>query len=784
MPQASSTNRLSNFNNDRCVSTPHINVTGFIDDTYRDNRGTRLEGRIQTRSNKGSSSIDAQLREDFAKIKIAVIEWGEIACSGVHTVDVINRKHNSLCMQIEHKISEVLLKRGDYSLVGELGSLKDRLIGIRKEAKLIARSLQQHEGIVPLGETGSRDYSARNNIVENVFFDDPEDRRYIRQRKEGSILRSNAVRSNDDGSSVVACGPETNGLSPARLAASEVPQTDNDHEQRTMDIDLSQSLTEIIASVHGIQRDPQLGINVISTHTDAWMHAMKSRQQNYEIQLNGFQKNLVTMSIVLQGAESVYEDLQGDVESLKTNSEEVWERLKIDEARMNNLDRFVTRVDNKVNGNFETVNEWFANLAARPNQTEIPREIVDSLREIINDSSPGAEVNRMRNEIMELRESMTTSRYATEGLRGLVVDLSDQVSNVPPTQMLRDESLILREDFNSESSRRECEIVRKGIERMEKQLRQLIRSEIRMDSVDISLIKKYKTVDIPSIQSAIGNIQKSLQRYVKFSGMDSSYCDEIDKLLDDAEIWCLNVDTLYNKEEIHSINTSKGDSNDVGIFLDNAKVTVYEFLEAAEIAYLGWVNSVQKANRMYNRHLSEEIKSKLINMSDSYAEMKQWLILNYGGVSRIINDVINDLSRKNKPTSTNSLGKFTFYAHISGVLQRLERLSKVDEISPIELETCLYSRATLSSLSLILPKETYSDWISEMTKAGLDYKNPMGTVAYSVFKNLCIVERNKSEGARGAEKIHSPKTKPRSPKPQISPRPKPKSIHQVSEEWR
>ena len=30
MPQASSTNRLSNFNNDRCVSTPHINVTVLL----------------------------------------------------------------------------------------------------------------------------------------------------------------------------------------------------------------------------------------------------------------------------------------------------------------------------------------------------------------------------------------------------------------------------------------------------------------------------------------------------------------------------------------------------------------------------------------------------------------------------------------------------------------------------------------------------------------------------------------------------------------------------------
>ena len=83
----------------------------------------------------------------------------------------------------------------------------------------------------------------------------------------------------------MACGLDTNGSSPARLAALEVLQFSDAPEQRSMEIDLSQSLTEIIASVHGVQKDPQLGINVISTHTDAWMHAMKSRQTNYEEQL-------------------------------------------------------------------------------------------------------------------------------------------------------------------------------------------------------------------------------------------------------------------------------------------------------------------------------------------------------------------------------------------------------------------------------------------------------------------------------------------------------------------
>ena len=170
---------------------------------------------------------------------------------------------------------------------------------------------------------------------------------------------------------------------------------------------------------------------------------------------------------------------------------------------------------------------------------------------------------------------------------------------------------------------------------------------------------------------------------------------------------------LYNKAEIHSINTIKGDTADV-VFSDSAKVSVYKFLEAAEIAYLGWGNSVQKANRLYNRHLSEEIKSKLINKSDFYAKMKQWLILNYGGVSRIVNDMINDLSRRSKPNPNNSNARFTFYAHISSALQRIEKLSKVEGIDILKLETCLYSRATLSSFSLVLPPENYTDWISEI----------------------------------------------------------------------
>ena len=58
----------------------------------------------------------------------------------------------------------------------------------------------------------------------------------------------------------------------------------------------------------------------------------------------------------------------------------------------------------------------------------------------------------------------------------------------------------------------------------------------------------------------------------------------------------------------------------------------------------------------------------------------------------------------------------------------------------------------------------------------MDYKNPEGVKAYTVFKDLCIIERNKSESSRVPEKTGSTKLKPRSPR---SPRTKPKSVHLI-----
>ena len=131
---------------------------------------------------------------------------------------------------------------------------------------------------------------------------------------------------------------------------------------------------------------------------------------------------------------------------------------------------------------------------------------------------------------------------------------------------------------------REQEIVRKGIDMIEIQIKQYTSVYVSKDQVYIALIEKCKTTDILAFNYAMGNIQKALQRYLGFDGMDPDYCDRIEELMDRAQVWAQDIEEIYNKAEVHSINASKGDAVDVGVFSDNSKVTVFEFLKSAELA--------------------------------------------------------------------------------------------------------------------------------------------------------------------------------------------------------
>ena len=224
-----------------------------------------------------------------------------MVCSSAHTIDVIEREHNALCMQIDHKISEVLLKRGDYNLVGELSSLKGRLSSIRKEARQLAQTRDQHNHVHTnkrpvyderLGESARTEVSIGSYNTEDVFLDNPlpTDPRYnIRQRDDLNLSRIDPRDRNRVTDSVMAHGQEPMRVSiPALLSDPQGLNVSETPGRRGMDV--SQPLTVLQANLPELNKD-----SMIPNPTEPWMNIMKIRQDKYEEQLANLQAYMVSI---------------------------------------------------------------------------------------------------------------------------------------------------------------------------------------------------------------------------------------------------------------------------------------------------------------------------------------------------------------------------------------------------------------------------------------------------------------------------------------------------------
>ena len=104
-------------------------------------------------------------------------------------------------------------------------------------------------------------------------------------------------------------------------------------------------------------------------------------------------------------------------------------------------------------------------------------------------------------------------------------------------------------------------------------------------------------------------------------------------------------------------------------------------------------------------HLSDDLKDKQITRSYSYALMREWLVQNYGGVSRIVNDTVMALARRKKPALPDRADR---YLHISAIISSLQRLEKLMCSNPtlgFELKDYLFARNTLNSLTKLLTSQ-------------------------------------------------------------------------------
>ena len=318
-----------------------------------------------------------------------------------------------------------------------------------------------------------------------------------------------------------------------------------------------------------------------------------------------------------------------------------------------------------------------------------------------------------------------------------IANVKDQVdSTLEESRLIQDDSSHASRSRSNRDNERI--LMHDSIESSAKLIRQLIANNISIHS-ELNTIKKSND-DIKKVNAYVRSCQDSLMKYVTFSNFDHNLVSSVKNLLDQANNWILQVEIIYSTSEAHAIGSSKGDTSNIGIFTDNADKTVYEFLDEIEIALLGWGTSRQRAAQLYNRHLSEDIKSRTLDCSDNFPDLKKWLVKEFGAPSRIIGDIITDLKSKPSPSHDSPKSRYIFYSNFGKSVARLDKLIRVSSIDIDELESALYSRSTLSDLINILPPEDLNHLRRQMVKRKLDWKNPTGIVYFAFLKEFIDTE--------------------------------------------
>ena len=227
------------------------------------------------------------------------------------------------------------------------------------------------------------------------------------------------------------------------------------------------------------------GLDVISAYTDTWKDTMTARFNYQEERILGlesqllesrntvgkykesftrFRKEVTRLNDLIDRHERAFPKIRGDVE---TSLEKVNFVLNNVEDRMK---EFLT---------------WINHLKQSNLNEEIPVDIVSSLQEIIQDISAASSVESMRAQVEEMSRDMIHDRSITSNLQSIGLDLQEKLDEVPMRNFSsslmgsREDLLAQYQEYQegcisaSESSNHERDIVRKGIERAERQISQL-----------------------------------------------------------------------------------------------------------------------------------------------------------------------------------------------------------------------------------------------------------------------------------------------------------------------
>ena len=310
------------------------------------------------------------------------------------------------------------------------------------------------------------------------------------------------------------------------------------------------------------------GFNTVIDEIEEIKRIMELNKKAAELKTWNQEKKIVTMCSEMKKLERSVTVVATNLQDLGSLVESNTVRIGKLEEKQYNLGLTVKGVEKKVLKRVSDLVEWMEGNE------------IDQSTPIRN--APGGEnLLTVRKEVRELKDYISEEKRKISDIKGSVKMVGSKLdetisglSSMSTARLTDDPSL-----GGGPGVEQTRNIIKLGIQRHVLQISQLIGIRLNADNPDLKLIEKCNNLDVPKISKAVTSCGDALEKYVKIPRFDKAYVDEVTEILIEATNWCLRVEGLYSKMEIHSTNNTKGVTSEIGIFTDNSTQTIYEFFQ-------------------------------------------------------------------------------------------------------------------------------------------------------------------------------------------------------------
>ena len=206
---------------------------------------------------------------------------------------------------------------------------------------------------------------------------------------------------------------------------------------------------------------------------------------------------------------------------------------------------------------------------------------------------------------------------------------------------------------------------------------------------DFQQIQHRHAADRPQVVKLIDLTYGLFSQISKSNGMDDSCFEKFQSTIDKAEAWVKELDSLHHDVVVTTSGQSANIANStvqITAFSGNAAQNVYEFLSDFEAAYLHVGNNKQRATRLYRHHLVESVRIHCISSSESYPDLRAWLISKYGNVTVILNQMVGALEATSKPNNSDTSARLAYFSKWTQFFFRTDLLAKNEDIDTADVK--------------------------------------------------------------------------------------------------